>query len=142
MSLLDADTSKIVHAWVDGRPFFLDVEEVECGHLLDKRVAHRVREAIKAAREDGLSVSIISAWRSMEEQEHLYNCWRQGLKGYNPADQPGHSKHQEGLAIDLAFKDTTERERFAALAVAHGGNRPIHREPWHWVFTPSPEEST
>ncbi len=51
------------------------------------------------------------------------------------ADKPGHSKHQEGLAIDLKFNSEADREDFAALAVAHGFARPTP-EKWHFVVSP------
>lgn len=130
-------TAIIVTGYRDGEPFPLDVLEVECGKLMSKPLVSQVKSAIRAGRDAGLEISISSAWRSMEEQEKLYEGWKAGLHGYNPADKPGHSKHQDGTAIDLAFASGAQREEFAALALAWGLTRPTH-EKWHWVAAPLP----
>lgn len=130
-----------VLAYLDGNAFRLDVEEVECGHFMDARVAPQVREAIRVGREDGLTISIKDAFRTFLQQTRLHDGWTRKLPGFHPADPPGHSKHQLGTAIDLAFRDEDERERFAAIALAHGLTRPVAREPWHFVATPQSKES-
>jgi D-alanyl-D-alanine dipeptidase len=77
----------------------------------------------------------------MERQEELYEGWKAGKPGYNSADRPGYSKHQDGTAVDLAFGSGDEREKFALISEAYGFSRPHHREPWHFTvgnITPSP----
>lgn len=133
-------TAQAVDGYVDGVPVRLLVDEVECGHLMRADLVGQVQDAIAAGRAAGMTISIMSAWRSMEKQQALYDGWKQGLEGYNPADKPGHSNHQNGTAIDLAFGSGAEREEFAALAIAHGMTRPTP-EKWHFVaghLTPSP----
>ena len=53
---------------------------------------------------EGLNISITSAYRSYDEQKELYNTYLK-LYGKSYVDKyaacPGHSEHQTGLAIDL-----------------------------------------
>lgn len=134
MSSDDEITAIIVIGYVNGEAHAMDVLEVECGHLLRSDVAKQARDAIQAGRDAGLHISISSAWRSMEEQQDFYNGWKEGRPGFNPADPPGHSKHQGGVAMDLAFASGAEREEFVAISIAHGFSRPISHEPWHFVI--------
>jgi LAS superfamily LD-carboxypeptidase LdcB len=133
-------TAKMVTAYRNGSAYLLDVFEVECGHFMDKRVVEQVRAAIQAGREDGIAISINSAFRTMERQTELYEGHQKDPAHFSPADRPGHSLHQQGLAIDLHFPNgSAERERFAALAVAHGMTRPHPKEPWHFLASPLKE---
>lgn len=139
----DEEAPRTVTGYRDGVPFSLDVLEVEHGFHLAKNVALQARSALAAAREHGLTVSIKSAFRTMEEQRELYLAWQERRPGANPADKPGHSKHQIGNALDLAFgKDLAhrnqEREEFAAIATAWGFSRPFSSEPWHFLVVAVP----
>lgn len=125
-----------VEGWKDGKPFPLVVDEIECGKLLDARLVQQAQDALQAGRMAGLLISISSSWRTWDEQEELYRKWKAGVPGANPADPPGYSKHQEGVALDLHFNEgDSGREDFAVIALAHGFTRPVHREPWHFVLT-------
>lgn len=133
-------TAKMVTAYRDGASFLLDVLEVECGHFVDKRVVEQVRAAIQAGREDGIAISINSAFRTMERQTELYEGHQKDPAHFSPAERPGFSLHQQGLAMDLHFPNgSADRERFAALAVAHGLVRTHHKEPWHFEVSPLKE---
>lgn len=140
MSTNDAPTALIVTAYREGVPFVMECLDVECGHYMRKDLVKQVRDAIAAAREDGITISISSAFRTMAKQQELYNGWKQGLEGFNPADMPGFSKHQEGIAIDIHCNSGEERERFTAIAIAHGLTRNVPREPWHYVASLQPRE--
>jgi LAS superfamily LD-carboxypeptidase LdcB len=129
----------MVEGWQNGLDYNMEVSEVECGHLMRVDLVPQVQSAIRAGREAGLTISISSAWRSMPQQQTLYEGWKEGRPGFNPADRPGYSNHQNGTAIDLAFASGAEREEFAALAIAHGMTRPTH-ELWHWVAGKLPPE--
>lgn len=136
----ETPTAKVAAGYRDGHAFLLDVVEVECGRFMAKALVPQVRLAIRAGRDDGLTISISSAFRTWDEQEALHNAFKQGLPGANPADPPGYSKHQEGCALDLHFASGAEREHFAAIALAHGFGRPITREPWHFLVSPLKEK--
>lgn len=59
---------------------------------------------VAAAKEDGISLWIISGYRSYETQEAVYNNYVAN-NGQADADtysaRPGHSEHQTGLAFDI-----------------------------------------
>ena len=50
---------------------------------------------------NGKHLSIESGFRDVYEQADLYRCWRLGLPKCNPANIPGASIHNYGLAIDI-----------------------------------------
>lgn len=70
----------------------------------------------KAAANDGISLSIISGFRSYYSQRTIYNNYvaRDGVKEADTySARPGHSEHQTGLAMDInslevSFEDTAE----------------------------------
>lgn len=77
----------------------------------------------------GLWSHVISSYRTRQEQERLYQAYKNGTG--NLAAPPGHSMHEKGLAFDIS----------AAWLNAHPGaeqmlNRlggfPVSGEPWHW----------
>lgn len=86
---------QVVEVYRDGKHKRIAVEEVECGHFLDSRVAESAREAIAAARDAGLFVSIIMAWRQ-------------------------HGPHQDGRLLELHLGNPEGHDEFVALAAAYG----------------------
>lgn len=73
-------------------------------------------EMAAAAAEDGLSLTIVSGFRSYDFQKQLYEryCERDGKEAADRySARAGHSEHQTGLAMDInyagdAFNDTPE----------------------------------
>jgi hypothetical protein len=80
-------------------------------------------------------IGITSSWRSRERQQELYDGWKARKPGYNPANPPGTSRHE----------DTDRQGRPAANAADINGDKPwahtnaerfglhfnIAREDWH-----------
>lgn len=64
----------------------------------------------KAAKKEDLTLIINSSYRSFEEQEEVYNYYK-NIKGDNYADKiaarKGHSEHQTGMAIDIQTHGST-----------------------------------
>ena len=102
-----------------------------------------------AAKEDGVSLFVVSDFRSYETQESIYNRYV-NEDGKAAADRysarPGHSEHQTGLAYDLNslstdFGETTEGKWLAQNCWKYGfiirypqGKENITGymyEPWH-----------
>lgn len=91
-----------------------------------------------------LKPRVNSSFRSWVVQDKLYKKWVRREKGANPADPPGTSKHQYGLAIDItgtgiknstAFKGTGPfYEWLTQNAPRYGFKRTASREHWHWEF--------
>ncbi len=62
------------------------------------------KQMANAAKKDGLSLKVVSAYRTEEYQKNLYNN-KVKATGKTNADnysaRPGHSEHQTGLAVDI-----------------------------------------
>jgi D-alanyl-D-alanine carboxypeptidase len=110
-------------------------------------------DMIDDAKDDGLDLKIVSAYRSFDEQEDIKGQFTQvygtGSNTFS-ADQ-GYSEHQLGTTVDLtnptvggaymSFKDTAEYEWLLTHAHRYGfilsypeGNTFYIYEPWHWRF--------
>lgn len=125
------------------------------GMLLRRPAAQALQQLVAAARQDGISLVLVSAHRTHDYQAGLYSRSVQN-NGQAHANRysarPGHSEHQTGLAADLAaadgactlqgcFADTPEGQWIAQHAVRHGfvirypqGSEHITgygAEPWH-----------
>ena len=78
------------------------------GEFLRNGVASSLSKLIRSARQEGISLRIISGYRSYGTQESLYSSYVQ-TDGQNDTDnysaRPGHSEHQTGLAADLGSSD-------------------------------------
>ncbi len=110
------------------------------------------------ARGQGLDLTLVSGYRSHEEQAAIYGQ-KQAERGTEQADsisaRPGFSEHQTGLAVDLArpdgqctlmpcFGETAEGRWLAENAWRHGfilrypaDQTPIvgyAYEPWHFRY--------
>lgn len=80
--------------------------ELENGHYFDSRAVVALQKFIDAARAEGLSVCLSSAYRNYNEQSYLYNRKVQQLGGDEAAaarivTPPGASEHQLGLCADI-----------------------------------------
>lgn len=81
-----------------------ELETVENGQRFDSRAAQALADFIAAARDQGLTVYLSSAYRSYDEQKYLYD---RKVSQYGEAVAktivvpPGTSEHQLGLAADI-----------------------------------------
>jgi hypothetical protein len=125
--------SQRVTGYRGGQSFPLTVWQISPGQWAEEATA---RAWLAAAADHG-AARVASGWRDWAKQADLYEGYKAGRPGYNPADPPGYSKHQDGTAVDGAWDSEAERERFAQLAAARGLSRPVSREPWHFVHAPA-----
>jgi hypothetical protein len=81
-------------------------------------LAQRWETMCQAAKQDGVDLSIISAWRSMADQTRLYNAYK-GSNGR--VAKPGSSPHQKAQAVDvyLGSPDGAARNEGRAYAWMH-----------------------
>ena len=94
---------------------------------------------VAAARADGRMIRVNSGFRSYSEQSQLFDGFRRGLPGFNPANRPGNSNHQNGIAFDLDTKPgdgNPDYEWLTKNATRFGFLRTVSREFWHWEFLP------
>lgn len=131
--------------------------------LLRDAAAGAAEELFAAARQDGVDLTLVSAYRSYGYQQGTYDRWVQRY-GQAEADRisarPGHSEHQTGLTMDVGaasgrctleqcFGDTPEGRWLVQHAAEHGwiirypqGAEPVtgySYEPWHLRYLGSTE---
>ena len=82
--------------------FAIETAEVEDGYVIDTRVNGALQEMLADCRAAGYSPRLISAFRTRETQQYLYDHTA------NKADTavPGHSEHECGLAADIIDADS------------------------------------
>lgn len=130
-----------------------DLEDVGGNQRLRKQAAAALKQMLLAARNEGLTVTPLSGYRSYDTQVRVYGnevaTYGQAVADTQSA-KPGHSEHQTGLAIDVGgggcgiedcFGDTAEGKWVAANAYKFGfiiryvsGKEDItgyRYEPWH-----------
>jgi hypothetical protein len=83
-----------------------------------------------AARRAGVSIRVVSGFRTMEEQRRLYALYKAG-RG-NLAAPPGYSNHQSGHALDLNTSAAGVYGWLTRHAGAYGFRRTVPSEKWHW----------
>jgi D-alanyl-D-alanine carboxypeptidase len=126
---------------------------------LAPRAAEKWRAMVAAAADDGITLMIVSGFRSYEYQAALI------LKKINAGQRimdilcvnaaPGHSEHHTGLAVDIAtpgsrplteeFEDSEAFRWLEANAARFGFSMSFPRdnpwgiiyEPWHWAVGPA-----
>lgn len=82
----------------------LDTSYAKSGIYLVKEAKDNLEKLIEDAKEDGMNIRVISAYRSYTYQENLYNNYVSS-DGVENADtysaRAGYSEHQTGLVIDI-----------------------------------------
>lgn len=138
-----------------------DLDEIDDEYVQDDRepeffhadAMRFLEDLMEEAEDDGIDITIISAYRSFDEQREVKNghaiVFGEGANTFS-ADQ-GYSEHQLGTAVDFGTSEITSAlEIFAETAAyewlldnAHRfgfilsypeGNQYYIFEPWHWRF--------
>ena len=121
-------------------------------YLLASVAYDKYVQMAEAARKDGLSLRVISAYRTESYQRGLYNNKLRAtgkVNADNYSARPGHSEHQTGLAVDInstsgSFEYTQEFKWLQKHAHEYGfimrypkGKEWITGyayEPWHYRY--------
>lgn len=127
------------------------------GQQLRAEVAQAARTMMDAAKAEGVTLTVSSAYRSYAVQQQTYQHWV-SVNGQKVADQlsarPGYSEHQTGLAIDFSspegcrleecYEDTRAGRWLAKNAQNYGfilrfpkGQQAVTGylfEPWHYRY--------
>lgn len=101
------------------------MERVSLGHnrgWLDRPAVESVK---RIDYQIGRPLDVNSAGRTYAEQQQKWNEWKAGTGA--PANLPGTSVHEKGLALD-------SDDRFLALMTRNGWWRPYAHEPWHFEY--------
>lgn len=97
-----------------------ELETVTDNYRVDARIADSVKRMFAQAKEDGISLVICSAYRSVEYQQTLFdNKSKELMDSGKPEDEavavaatiiavPGTSEHHTGLAMDIVTPSYTE----------------------------------
>ena len=123
-----------VNGYVNGRAAIITVSSVGNGKYMRTDAANAFNRMKADAARAGINLSVISGFRTMAEQQYLYNLYLQG-RG-NLAARPGYSNHQGGTSADLSvggYGSSTYRW-LAANARRYGFVNDVSTEPWHWTF--------
>lgn len=104
---------------VDGKP--AEIETANAYYVMQQ-----------AAAAAGVGLRIVSGFRSMEEQQYLYNCYVScSCNNCNLAATPGYSNHQSGHALDLNTSESGVLNWLNANGGSLGFSRTVSGEPWH-----------
>jgi D-alanyl-D-alanine carboxypeptidase len=134
------------------------------GVKLRQEAANAYQAMEQAAAADGVSLTLLSAFRSVAEQEHLFFAIKaqrnqSSLDRAKVSAPPGFSEHSTGYAVDIgdgnqpntnlspAFTQTrayrwltTNAARFQfTLSFPRGNPQGVNFEPWHWRYEGSVE---
>lgn len=103
------------HPMEDG--YVPELANIDDSHQVDVRVLEPLQNMLKAASDEGYSLYVCSAYRSVDRQKELFNesmidYVNQGKTYYEAAIEtaksiawPGESEHATGLAMDIVSSD-------------------------------------
>lgn len=103
------------HPMEDG--YVPELANIDDSHQVDVRVLEPLQKMLKAASDEGYSLYVCSAYRSVDRQKELFNesmidYVNQGMTYYEAAIEtaksiawPGESEHATGLAMDIVSSD-------------------------------------
>jgi LAS superfamily LD-carboxypeptidase LdcB len=105
-----------------------------------------------AAAQEGVTLKVISGFRSIATQVSIFDGKGGGLAAAEYSAPPGHSQHHTGLAVDInslspSFKQTKAFAWLRKNAKTYGfmlpytegsGDLGPRAEPWHWVYVGKP----
>ncbi len=124
-----------VTGYVNGQPRTITLGDIGNGKKARGDVAEKFNAMKAAAAAAGINLHVNSGFRTMAEQQHLYNLYKAG-KG-NLAAAPGYSNHQGGTSIDINMPGGYNGATYAWLK-ANGGKygfvNDVGGEPWHWTY--------
>ncbi len=117
-----------------GSSFPITVVTVD-GHPVERDTANAYYVMAQAAARAGVEIRIVSGFRTMAEQTHLYYCYTScTCNGCNLAARPGYSNHQSGHALDLNTSSGGVASWLNAHGAAYGFRRTVPSELWHWEW--------
>jgi hypothetical protein len=117
-----------------GNPFEITVVTVD-GKPVEVQTANAFHNMAQAAAKDGVTIKVVSGFRTMAEQQYLYNCYINcNCNNCNLAAKPGYSNHQSGHALDLNTGVAAVNNWLKAHGNAYGFEATVPSEAWHWEW--------
>ncbi len=141
--------------------FIVYPKKIQGDYEMDYRAANYYLDMAEAAKEDGIELTVVSAKRSKEYQQQLFDREVESFiaKGMNDEEAfeaarewvalPGESEHNSGLAVDLnnldenfeesdAFKWLSEHAHEYGFILRYPKDKVeitgVGYEPWHYRF--------
>lgn len=124
-----------VNGYVNGVAQSITVSSVGNGKFLRTDAANAFNRMKADAARAGINLSVVSGFRTMDEQRYLYNLYLQG-RG-NLAARPGYSNHQSGISADINVPGGYGSSTYRWLsnnARRYGFVNDVGGEPWHWTY--------
>jgi hypothetical protein len=116
----------------DGNAFTIHVVTVD-GKPVERDTANAYYVMAEAAQRAGVQIRVVSGFRTMAEQRHLYECYTScSCNNCNLAARPGYSNHQSGHALDLNTSAPGVLRWLDNNAGRFGFRRTVPGEAWHW----------
>jgi MYXO-CTERM domain-containing protein len=120
--------------YVKGDAFEITVVTVD-GKPVEVETANAYYAMQQAAAADGVGIKIVSGFRTMAQQQYLYNCYVNcNCNNCNLAAKPGYSNHQSGHALDLNTGASGVLKWLDAHGSEWGFKRTVPSENWHYEW--------
>ncbi|MCB9675319.1 MAG: D-alanyl-D-alanine carboxypeptidase family protein [Alphaproteobacteria bacterium] len=133
-AVVGKDGTRKVQGYEAGTPRELEVEDLH-GEPVEVATARAFRKMERAAKDDGVTLGVVSGFRTFAEQQVLYDCYLSGdCNDGNLAAPPGFSNHQSGLALDLNTHVPAVRKWLRSRGREFGFAATVRSEPWHWEY--------
>ena len=117
--------------YVNGRATTITLAKVSNGKEMRVDAAAAFNKMAAAAKRAGITLSVNSGFRTMAQQQVLYNNYLHH-RGASAA-KPGYSNHQGGLSADIHMTASVSRW-LKANAASYGFKNDVKGEAWHWTF--------
>ena len=120
--------------YTSGNPF--DITVVTCdAKPCERDTANAYAVMQQAAAAAGVTLVVVSGFRTMAEQQYLYGCYVQcNCNNCNLAAKPGYSNHQSGHALDLNTSSPGVLAWLNTHGATFGFSRTVPSEDWHWEW--------
>ena len=117
-------------AYRSGRAYRIELVRID-GKAVALKSAKPFLTMRAAAAKDGVHIYVVSGFRTMAEQQALWNRY-----GAPRAARPGYSNHQTGIAFDLNTSGFggSVYNWLSHHAGHYGFKRTVSFEPWHWEY--------
>ncbi len=117
-----------------GSSFPIKVVTVD-GRPVERDTANAYIVMQEAARKAGVTIRIVSGFRTNSEQQYFYNCYVNcSCNGCHLAARPGYSNHQSGHALDLNTSSPGVYSWLSRNGGRFGFRETVAGEPWHWEW--------
>jgi MYXO-CTERM domain-containing protein len=127
-------STKTDTGYTNGKPFEITLVTVD-GDPVEIETANAFLTMAQAAEADGILLKINSGFRTPEEQQYYYDCYKNcNCNDCNEAAAPGYSNHQSGHALDLNTSSAGVYTWLTNNGGKYGFKRTVPSEEWHWEW--------